>query len=81
MHKLTCFILSHRSHIFSKIFFCYSGWVICVLLSSRSLIHSYGFFSLLFFAFSLTFILENEFYNWLLFMVSRSFYTDLYFDQ
>ena len=67
--------------IYSLKNFCGSDWVICIILPSRSLIHSYGLFSLLFVAFSLTFILENEFYNWLLFMVSRSFYTDLYFDQ
>ena len=59
---------------------CFSDWVIPVILSSRSFICSSALFSLLFIAFSSSFVSADEFsnINWLLFIVV-SCYSDLHF--
>ena len=51
---------------------CCSGWVISIILSSRSFIHSPVLFILLFFAFSKAFASADEFsdFSWLSFLVS-----------
>ena len=79
MHRLECFILSQSSYILLSLFkicfsLCSSDWVISIILSSRSLMHSSAVFSWLFIAFSVVFISAIELSNidWLLFTVSNS---------
>ena len=75
--SMACSLLSHLSCILLSFFkiclsICSSDWVIPIILPSRSCIHSYALFSLLFIAFSLASVPTNEFSNisWLLSVVS-----------
>ena len=50
MSMLGCFVFSHKSYMLLSFFymsFCCSDWVISIILSSRSLMHSYVSLSLL----------------------------------
>ena len=63
MSMLGCFVFSHKSYMLLSFFymsFCCSDWVISIILSSRSLMHSSVSFSLLFFASRVLFISEIE---------------------
>ena len=80
MHRLACFILSHRSLTLVLCFFiwfsfCCPDWVFSIILSATSLIHSSASFILLFIALSSVCISANEFssFPWLLLTFYSSF--------
>ena len=80
MYRLANFILSCRSLTLLSLFFiwlfvCCPDWVISIIVSSGSLMHSSALFILLFIAFSSALILVNQLSNFscFLFIVSISF--------
>ena len=80
MHKLGHIILSHRSCVLLLCFFIWfyvycPDWVISIILSSKSLIHSSALFILLFIAFSSVSNSANEFssFSYFLLIFSSSF--------
>ena len=85
MHRLACFMLSHRSVILFPCFFIWFSvacpdWVISIILTSTSLIHSSALFILFFIAFSSVCISASEFsiFSWLLLKCSSFFLGNLH---
>ena len=80
MHRLACYILSHRCLLLLSCLFiwfsaCCLDWVISIILSSMSLIHYSALFILLFIIFISVWIYANEFshFSWLLPILSKAF--------